>query len=540
MSEEVKEYLTPEMEQLKKEFIKFLDENPLLVKTVFKYKKINTGYINEDLFFNFLGFKESEFIELLDTQSYRFIFQKLDEKYDFVKSKLNNFKKQLQNFSSDNLLIKMIKWQIDEKLIYLDIIYYGIKNELTKTWKYNYSEEESNDLIRKLDELNTKLYWLKTIEDKELLEKIYWKVYLAYYNSEFKNMVSSKELEVVKKFLEEVESFLDIGIKSIDEVQNILEIKLYEEKVNREIMNKTLPAEKVKKIFELVYEFYSKILGEDLGYQVIIDDINTVSVYWNVLKLKNQDYTIWHIIKLIAHEIEKHSLKYLNMKKNFGKIQDAGYQEMEESTAVMLENYILYGKLPLVSPIVPLTTAGEIFDNSQDLQLFISGYLKLIWMYKKNDEEKRFLRLKQFYLFDKAWVFRRWKIYSTWLEKVKDFIESWQTHKLFLWGFSYKTLKTIENIEQYVKNVVYPVLLAEIIKYILNNNLIDEIIKWKPIAIKKLIKFLEDKYSRIGLNIREEIKKINRLKRENKDKVLEIQKTTREILIEILKEMSSI
>jgi hypothetical protein len=52
--------------------------------------------------------------------------------------------------------------------------------------------------------------------------------------------------------------------------------------------------------------------------------------------------------------------------------------EMEESTAVIFENIVLENKIPLISPIVPLTIAGEIFNKPEDLQNFISGYLKLI------------------------------------------------------------------------------------------------------------------------------------------------------------------
>jgi len=443
--------------------------------------------------------------------------------------------------SENNLLKQILESLVKRKFVYLDLIFYGAENELKKLGNLSDNFQKNNESLDKiLDDLNTKLYWPKTIDNPRLLEKVYWKVLNEYKNSTLKNNLSSEEKAIISKFLRKIRPLIKFKKQSNQDIKENLEKQVFTDTSKSEPLKKSLPAEKAKKIFELVYDFYSKIIGENLDYEVKIEDRNSVSVNWHELLLKDQDYTIEHIIKLIAHEVEKHSLKFYNMKENFWKIQDAGYQEMEESTAVMFENYVLYGKLPFISPIVPLTTAGEIFDNPQDLQLFISGYLKLIWKYKENDEIKRFLRLKQFYVFDKAWVHRKWIVYSTWLPKVYEFIKSWDVKKLFLWAFSYETLKNTENIEQYFKKVAYPVLLAEVIKYILDNDLIDEIIAWKPIATKKLVKFLEDKYSKVGVNIREEIKNLNKLKRANKNKVPEIQKTTREILIEILQEINSI
>jgi hypothetical protein len=222
------------------------------------------------------------------------------------------------------------------------------------------------------------------------------------------------------------------------------------------------------------------------------------------------------------------------MKLNFWEIQDANYLEMEESTAVIFENIVLENKIPLISPIVPLTIAGEIFNEPKDLQNFISGYLKLIWKYKENDEITRFYRLKQCYPFKWKWVWRKWVVYTTWIPKVLEFIEKWQAKKVFLWAFSYETLKNTKNIEEQLETIIQPVLIAEILKYIIDNNLVNEIINWKPIATKKLIKHLQEKYWQFWINIKNEIHKLNKLKRENKNKLPEIKQNTRSMLIEIL------
>lgn len=535
------------IEELRDKFIELSETKyPILKEDLFKYEEIGSWYLNTTLFLDFLGFEKEEFLDLVENQGFRVIFDRLKEKYQQVQKELNKLYLNVKWCSENSLLKQLLEALIERKFVYLDLIFYGAENELRKlVWFQEDSDDNKGfqDDFKKidkiLDDLNTKLYWLKTIDNPELLEKIYWKVYLALKDSTLKNWLNSEEKIVVSKFLKKIRPLIKFSKKSNQDIKENLEKQFFEDTSKSKLLKKSLPAEKAKKVFELVYDFYSKILGENLDYQVKIENRNSVSVNWHNLLLKDQDYTIEHIIKLIAHEVEKHSLKSFNMKKNFWKIQDAGYQEMEESTAVMFENYVLYGKLSFISPIVPLTTAGEIFDNPQDLQLFISGYLKLIWKYKENDEIKRFLRLKQFYTFNKAWVHRKWIVYSTGLPKVYEFIKTWDVKKLFLWAFSYETLKNIENIEQYFKKVVYPVLLAEVIKYILDNNLIDEIIAWKPIANKKLIKFLEEKYSKVGVNIREEIKRLNQFKRANKNKVPEIQKTTREILIEILEEIFS-
>jgi hypothetical protein len=149
------------------------------------------------------------------------------------------------------------------------------------------------------------------------LEKIYWKVFNEYKNSTLKNDLNSEEKAVISKFLRKIRPLLKFKKQSNQEIEGKLEKQVFENTSKSDLLKKSLPAERAKKIFELVYDFYSKIIGENLDYEVKIEDRNSVSVNWHELLLKDQDYTIEHIIKLIAHEVEKHSLKNFNMEENF-------------------------------------------------------------------------------------------------------------------------------------------------------------------------------------------------------------------------------
>ena len=424
---------------------------------------------------------------------------------------------------------------IENAINYLYYVKAGLIFEIEKTWKDTaWMENIKQKALQDLEKYNTILYWESLLTKPEWTEKIYAKVLSLYQKNS--DLLTTQEKSIVTKFIFKIWKSIKNKKLSLSNINNILEKKIWPQIEKKDILNKKLSPQQAKKIFELVLEIYSKIFWIKFSQEITIENRNSVSVNFEELKLIDKEYTIYHIIKLIAHEIEKHITKYKNMELNFKKNQDANYVEMEESSAVIFENIVLENKIPLISKMVPITISGELFDKGKDVKNFISAYLKLL-----QDDlsmvEKRFQRIKQWYPYYQKWAWRKWIVYSTWIPKVIEFIEKWESKKMFLWAFSYETLKDTQNIETYFQTIVYPVLLAEVLKYIIDNDLIDEILNWKPIATKKLIRHLQEKYWQFGIDIKQEISKLNKLKRENKDKLPEIQWNTREKILEILDTM---
>jgi len=86
-------------------------------------------------------------------------------------------------------------------------------------------------------------------------------------------------------------------------------------------------------------------------------------------------------------------------------------------------------------------------------------------------------------------------LYTSGLDKVLEFIKNKETEKLFYGAFSYETLKN-KKLTDYLEKLpsAYPVFVGEVIKYIVVNNLIDDVIKNKKIPTDKLITHIKNKY----------------------------------------------
>ena len=197
------------IEELRDKFIELSETKyPILKENLFKYEEIGSWYLNTTLFLDFLGFEKEEFLDLVENQGFRVIFDRLKEKYQQVQKELNKLYLNVKWCSENSLLKQLLEALIERKFVYLDLIFYGAENELRKlVWFQEDSDDNKGfqDDFKKidkiLDDLNTKLYWLKTIDNPELLEKIYWKVYLALKDSTLKNWLNSEEKIVVSKFL---------------------------------------------------------------------------------------------------------------------------------------------------------------------------------------------------------------------------------------------------------------------------------------------------------------------------------------------------
>ncbi len=496
---------------------------PILKWWLFKYK----DWINTSIFFDFLWYKKKEF----GIVSVEYILNHWNDKFDLLIKELINIKREIQK---NDLQWQLFFNNIENTINYLNYVKSGLIFEIEKSWKdTTWMEEIKNQALQNLEKYNTILYWESLLTKPEWTEKIYVKVFSLYHNNKCnKAWLNVEEKSLMSNFLFKLWGYVenkDLSVSNMNETYQSIWPKIEK----KDILNKKLSAEQAKKIFKLVLEIYSKIFWIKFNQEITIENRNSVSVNFEKLQLIDKEYTIYHIIKLIAHEIEKHITKFKNVELNFNKTQDANYVEMEESSAVIFENIVLENKIPLISKMMPMTIAGELFDKEKDVKTFISAYLKLLWD-DTSMVEKRFQRIKQWYPFYEKWALRKWVVYSTWIPKVIEFIKKWEAKKLFLWAFSYETLKDTKNIEDYFQTTVYPILLAEVLKYIIDNNLIDEIIDWKPIATKKLVRHLQGKYWQFGIDIKEEIPELNKLKRQNKDKLPEIQGSTRKKIVEIL------
>ncbi len=505
------------------EYQKLKELYPIIKWWLFKYE----NWVNTSIFFRFLWYKKEEFSQF----DAKYILEHGDRKINLLIRKLEWIKKEIQK---NDLQGKIFYNKIENIVNYLHYVKAGLIFETEKAWKdINWMEDLKEKALQELEKYNTILYWESLLTKPEWTEKIYAKVFSLYHNNKWNRAwLTSQEKSTITNFLNKLSKHVKNKKLSVSNMNEILEKEIWPQTEKKDILNKKLSVQQAKKIFELVLEIYSKIFWVKFSQEITIENRNSVSVNFEKLQLIDKEYTIYHIIKLISHEVEKHITKYKNMEKNFDKIQEP-HAEMEESTAVIFENIVLENKIPLVSKMVPITISGELFDKEKDIKNFISAYLKLLWD-DTSMVDKRFQRIKQWYPYYKKWALRKWVVYSTWIPKVMEFIKKWESKKLFLWAFSYNTLKNTQNIEDYFQTIVYPVLLAEVLKYIIDNDLIDEILNWKAIATKKLIKHLQKKYWQFGIDIEQEISKLNKLKRENKDKIPEIQWNTRERIIEIL------
>jgi len=559
--------------------------------------------LNKTLFLDLRGFEKEEILSLAKTKDFPKIFKKVKERYNNIKTQINNFTKEIEsNYSHFTKLSKRVskilnilktfvkswdhnillenkkdimfllkenerklfeQWKFDEiytilkekfddisnrlkkidnvinlkffllkiiqrymryKLSYLDLLYYGTESELKKLTDdfKNYLFKNDEELIKKLDEINTVLFGKKTIDNPVLIKRVYTKINNLKNTKNFEQL-NEKEKASIEEFLSDISKYAkDIQDSKLTNTEiNVID----NEKSTEYLKDFYLSAQDTKKVFELIFKFYKNILGKSYDYSVEVKDTNAVFIWDWKLILKNENYNLERVMRLITHEVEKHSLQQFNVKRNFNWVQDANYLEMEESMAVTFEEFMISWKLPLVSKHIPLLTASEIYKQDK-LKDFIKAYLKLIKA--GENPERRYQRLKWFYPFDKEWAYRLFILYTSGLDKVLEFIKNKETEKLFYGAFSYETLKN-KKLTDYLEKLpsAYPVFVGEVIKYIVVNNLIDDVIKNKKIPTDKLIPHIKNKYENFWIKLTDE--KINNLKQiyskpENVNLIIEVLK----------------
>ena len=211
----------------------------------------------------------------------------------------------------------MLIQTIEKAILWLKYIKAWLIFELEKAWKdiSFLSEEEKQKLLKELDKYNNLLYWESFLKQPRYLKRVYFKVLAAYEDNIQNIKLSSKEKASIEKFLKELQNYLSKNLKNLskNKIYKQLETQIWPGTNKKDILNKELSPEQAKKIFELVFQIFSKIYWFDFNYEVKVENRNTVTINFDKLLLQKQNYTVYHIIKLIAHEVEKHATKYKNM-----------------------------------------------------------------------------------------------------------------------------------------------------------------------------------------------------------------------------------
>jgi len=163
------------------------------------------------------------------------------------------------------------------KLSYLDLLYYGTESELKKLTDdfKNYLFKNDEELIKKLDEINTVLFGKKTIDNPVLIKRVYTKINNLKNTKNFEQL-NEKEKASIEEFLSDISKYAkDIQDSKLTNT----EINVIDNEKNTEYLKDFyLSAQDTKKVFELIFKFYKNILGKSYDYLVEVKDTNAVFI----------------------------------------------------------------------------------------------------------------------------------------------------------------------------------------------------------------------------------------------------------------------
>ncbi len=491
-----------------------------IIEVTYAYTDLWNGeFLNKTLFWTLLW---REYIEdktqtkeqnkQAEKDFWKNIWENIAEVYTKAKSKLLlkksfviKYKELLQPFLKENSpRVQILLWSLEYVLNILDITITGLPFEAQKAWiPHNFSQEEVSERVKKLEEIETKLFGWNVRENEyevrgsfEVLTKLFEKQ---------KTKLTSEEQERFALYLQTLKQTFPYITDSAQNDKN-------ESKNSKtfDILSREISRENYVKVLKLAMEIYW------IEKPVIVEERSSIYDGEDYLGIPESDayktLKTQRVLELIQHEIETHYIIEQNNAQTLGKFRWGWNLPREEWLAMTVEWFLKWKKLEdiQVSWAIPDLLMGEIL-SWEEYKEFLELHAKL-----KGTKNAlgMFLRRKRNYPLDYQWVQHKDTSYNRWQHKIVDFMTSWDVKDLYVWKVSFEDIvKTKEIVNGENINLIYPLLIWELLQYV---------ILWQELKEDEFWNYIETKY--LFLNIRQEIlnKTVERLTFSMKRKVVQI------------------
>lgn len=436
-----------------------------IIELTYAYRNLwNNKYLNKTLFEDFINLSYEENSDLYLNnfwEIYKKTLDKLTLKIEIFDKEIKKISNKKQKDFKDLMLSRSLKYS--KKLV-----------KMAQVWLIFEAKKFKNDIDVSQKEISKKLLQLKNLENKLFDWKVkinnteIWQIYNILNTIFTKNhdLLSNSLKNDFKKYLNNIKKLWKFEEKNIN---------FYENKNKNQILNINISRENYIEIFKLVFKIYQ------INKPIIIEERSSIYDWEKFLSIPNNktyDFlTLNRVLELICHEIETH---YLIEKNNFLVLWNFRWEKnlfREEWLAKFNEwilNWYSLDDFSLIWAIID-SLAWEIltwknYKNFLDILKTLDTNNSL-WLNLK-DTTQIFLRRKRNYDFNKKWVQHKDCTYSRWTLKVVDFLKnSWDYFDLYLAKISFEDITlTKDYIIKNKINILKPIFVWEILKYILLNN----------------------------------------------------------------------
>lgn len=491
-----------------------------IIEVTYAYTDLwNGGFLNKTLFWTLFS---SEYIQ--DTSQtkeqnkqaekafWKNVWENIIEVYNQAKSKLLlkksfiiKYKELLQPFlKENNPRVQILLWSLEYVSNILDLTITGFPFEAQKAWiPHNFSQEEVIQRIKKLEEIETKLFgW--NVRENEYEVRGSFEVLIKLFEKQ-KTKLTSEEQERFALYLQTLKQTFPYITDSAQNNKN-------ESKNSKtfDVLSREISRENYVKVLKLAMEIYW------IEKPVIVEERSSIYDGEDYLGIPESDayktLKTQRVLELIQHEIETHYIIEQNNAQTLGKFRWGWNLPREEWLAMTVEWFLKWKNLDdiQVSWAIPDLLMGEILSWEEykeflELHAKLKGTKNASWM---------FLRRKRNYPLDYQWVQHKDTSYNRGQHKIVDFMTSWDVKDLYVWKVSFEDIaKTKEIVNGENINLIYPLLIWELLQYV---------ILWQELKEDEFWNYIETKY--LFLNIRQEIlnKTVERLTFSMKRKVVQI------------------
>ncbi len=472
----------------------------VLTGMIFSY---DDNWLNKNIFDYYLNIQNISDISFSDliNQSILIIREK--------KSEITNLKESLREYESIEPVEKIAYYKTNlEKIeIFHDLLE---KYVLIEARKIKGFENENiwniDKLISEIEELEEIIYGKKLSERPKYAHMALDRIKQCYKESDAELTYKQRHFldDVLTKIQDSIWWQYTVAWKNQETQESKMDLidpLASKEDINNGILEREISRNEYVKIFRLALDI---LWMQDI--KVSIRSVANFSVSYDSINIPdNKEYeflSIWMIIELISHEIERHVVGNKNNTRLIGTIKSLSYLGQEEWFAHVLQHLSIghdFNNIP-INRYLPRMLAGEIL-NGDDFRDFLSIMNKLDWENLNVDNFiERAKRGKDLHL---PGVNPKEKMYGIWALEIIDRVREWENP---LWFFLAKNWKDEqEKISKLVwktdeqeltpellkkKEIMLPLMLWELIRY--------KLVSWEETNKGMLWWFIKHFHDRYG------------------------------------------
>lgn len=416
------------------------------------YKKVEwSSNIISTKFFN----SNQDNIWQADIDNVLMFIHQANEKFNILQDELD---KELSfNTAQSGILSNLIK----SSILNLTKIKYAVYIEAEKWW-YILNEQKRNNCLKKIEEIDTILYWNKVSDSPNEVNIIinYFHSLLETNWDELSNCEKEKRTSLLNDFpiSSKINYNIDNNIFPKEKFENIkiidfahiikktfdiydigtIIIDIDKKHDNVKVTDDTLCIPESLDQYE-INQIY-KQMGIEQKIKIIIDPLATnMSVRWLakefILPIKYWSLWLKTICGLLDHEIWTHWITFLNNEKILNILSDS-YPKIQEWVAVLNQELVHtdFSKIDINTPrIWNISVFLWENHNFNDTKELLKIYFKLTGVDEEKIEKKahtRSLRVKRFQPLDLNWANRKDVIYWRWLFDIIEYINNTNDEEL--------------------------------------------------------------------------------------------------------------